>query len=828
MAGIPSTLAKFLVVLSMAGLIWGARVAHAGPVQSSEVAPSSTALTFVAQRTSGGEPAAVSVPRLVQFTGTLKDAAGRPVSGAASVTFAVYAEQDGGTALWSETQNVIADESGRFNALLGGATANGLPAELFGISAGTGIGTGVGAGSGAAQSRWLGITIARQAEMPRVLLASVPYALKAGDADTLGGLPASEYVTAKSLAQNNARLAAPFSGNSASTTIIAAPQNSAAAPATLPISNATPTGSGTTNYVPLWTSGTALGNSLLYQTGGKIGVGTTTPTETLDVNGNSIFRGSFQLPPGHDATTSAGYESHSFQFQASSYNSGTKASTTQSFGFRAEPLDNNTANPSAALDLFFIPNGGSEFVNTGVSWSSTGIMTFAPGQTFSGTSETLTGSLNLPTSTSSTTGTINIGGQTFISDFGGNTNTFVGAGNGTKVVNGVASSDTAVGGGALASLTTGMNNTATGASALEADSSGGYNTAVGEQALEFTSTADNNVAVGAFAGSANETGSSNIFIGANAQPASAGLTNAVVIGANAYVGTSNSIVLGGIPPYESKVGIGSSSPGHTLEVIDGGTGGAGVWVLSTVSGDNAIEGVQSATGGESNGGYFYTDSNAGTGVVGVNAAGGKAGYFAGDVQVTGNLSKGGGSFKIDDPIAPAEKYLSHSFVESPDMMNIYNGIATLDARGQAVVQMPEWFDALNRDFRYQLTALGAPGPRLYIAEKVHDNQFKIAGGKKGQEISWQVTGIRHDAWANAHRIPTEEEKPANEQGHYIHPELFGAPPEQGISAMHGAAVPSSLPSTAPALDPDTHRPAAAHAAALRSQSPSAKAVGGGN
>ncbi|HEY0703294.1 MAG TPA: hypothetical protein VGD60_11045, partial [Candidatus Acidoferrales bacterium] len=166
----------------------------------------------------------VSVPRLVQFNGTLKDAAARPVAGVASVTFAIYAEQDGGTALWSETQNVIADASGHYNALLGGATPAGMPAELFGTG----------------QSRWLGVTIARQPEMPRVLLASVPYALKAGDAETLGGLPASAYVTTQSLAtiKSGTTILAP-----GSTTIPIAPQNSssasgseAATPATLPIS----------------------------------------------------------------------------------------------------------------------------------------------------------------------------------------------------------------------------------------------------------------------------------------------------------------------------------------------------------------------------------------------------------------------------------------------------------------------------------------------------------------------------------------------------------------------------------------------------------------
>ena len=137
---------------------------------------------------------------------------------------------------------------------------------------------------------------------------------------------------------------------------------------------------------------------------------------------------------------------------------------------------------------------------------------------------------------------------------------------------------------------------------------------------------------------------------------------------------------------------------------------------------------------------------------------GYAGYFAGDVHVKGTLSKTAGSFRIDHPLDPTNKYLQHSFVESPDMMNIYNGNITLDDTGKAVVILPRWFEALNRDFRYQLTAIGAPAPNLYIADEVSGNSFIIAGGKPGTKISWQITGIRHDTYANSHRIKVELDK----------------------------------------------------------------------
>jgi hypothetical protein len=146
-----------------------------------------------------------------------------------------------------------------------------------------------------------------------------------------------------------------------------------------------------------------------------------------------------------------------------------------------------------------------------------------------------------------------------------------------------------------------------------------------------------------------------------------------------------------------------------------------------------------------------------------------AGLFFGHVRTTGNLSVGGtlskaaGSFKIDHPLEPKTKYLSHSFVESPDMMNIYNGVVVLDGEGTATITLPEWFQALNRDFRYQLTAIGGFAP-VYVSAEVGNNQFAIAGGKPGMKISWQVTGIRQDSYANANRIPVEELKPMDKIG----------------------------------------------------------------
>jgi len=212
---------------------------------------------------------------------------------------------------------------------------------------------------------------------------------------------------------------------------------------------------------------------------------------------------------------------------------------------------------------------------------------------------------------------------------------------------------------------------------------------------------------------------------------------------------------------------------------------------------NAEDGVWAiSTNGN---GLFAQGRNFGAYVTGTmhglyaDSASGQAGWFGGNVLVTGNLSKSGGSFKIDHPLDPANKYLSHSFVESPDMKNIYDGVTTLDASGAAWVELPEWFGALNSSFRYQLTSIGAPGPNLYIAQEISGNQFKIAGGEAGGKVSWQVTGIRQDAWANAHRIQVEEAKPEAERGHYLHPELYNQPETKSIQwALHPELMQRSL------------------------------------
>ncbi len=134
---------------------------------------------------------------------------------------------------------------------------------------------------------------------------------------------------------------------------------------------------------------------------------------------------------------------------------------------------------------------------------------------------------------------------------------------------------------------------------------------------------------------------------------------------------------------------------------------------------------------------------------------------------------------IDHPLDPENAYLSHTVVAAPEMMNIYSGTVILDETGTAVVELPSWFEALNQDVRYQLTAIGAPAPNLYIAQEIRNGLFTIAGSKPGMKVSWLVTGVRHDPYAQVHRLSVEAAKPAHERGSYLHPEAYGQSATKG-------------------------------------------------
>jgi hypothetical protein len=241
---------------------------------------------------------------------------------------------------------------------------------------------------------------------------------------------------------------------------------------------------------------------------------------------------------------------------------------------------------------------------------------------------------------------------------------------------------------------------------------------------------------------------------------------------------------------------GESSTGDGVHGSGTGSGGIGVYGI----GVNGVrgEGRDPNHTGVIGFGYYGTygaGTNTGVyanGPLGLYAStssfSGAAASFLGNVNVNGVLSKSSGAFLIDHPLDPANRYLAHSFVESPDMLNVYSGAARLNAKGKATVRLPRYFEALNKDHRVQLTPVGAPAPDLHLARKVDGNSFAIAGGRPGQEVFWQVTGVRQDAWANKHRIKVDTAKKAKDRGKFLNPEVHGARRSQGITFRKAATM----------------------------------------
>jgi hypothetical protein len=709
-------------------------------------------LPVAAQNTSStATSATATVPRLITFSGTLSHAAieadqsGVVLAPSAAptqvvaITFSLYAEETSSAPLWSEVQNVHVDSGARYTVQLGASKPDGLPMDIF---------TSV-------QAQWLGVQPQDHAEQPRVLLVSVPYALKSGDAETFGGKPPSAYALAP-LAETSLPGRGPTAvGNGGSHTQPNTPHP-------LPIS-----GSGTTNYVPLWTNASNLSSSVIYQspTGG-IGIGTTTPQGQLDVITNSALIG---ISGENLATSGSGV--------------GTGGHTKGSTGIGVFGVhDSSTGAGMGVSGLTFSPAG------VGVNGSATSTTGLAIGVSGASASSRGVGVFGVATSPGSAgNNSFGVEGQARDPDgAGGNfinsavTGEAIGVGaitdssSGRAVYGvGVTGSTTQVGlGNGITVGVWGDSGEGAGVGVVGTEDAGvavaGQNNSTTNAAGYFENTSTSGSAATGVEGKSNSSGSFGVY-GVN-----------TTSGYGVYGQSSTGVaILGACVPT------GSNSCFNGTAGLNTSTSGAanGVWALTMSPQGNAVYMVNSGGGNL----LFGTQSDGGNATFYVQGNG--SGYFGGAVQINGNLNvggtltKGGGSFKIDDPLDPANKYLSHSFVESPDMMNIYNGIVRLDAHGEAWVVLPDYFESLNRDFRYQLTSVGTPQPRLYIAREVSGERFKIAGGKPNAKVSWQVTGIRHDAWANAHRIPTEEDKPPQQRGTYLYPELFENRANQNTNAM---------------------------------------------
>ncbi len=459
-------------------------------------------------------------------------------------------------------------------------------------------------------------------------------------------------------------------------------------------------GGGTTNYIPLWTSSVDLGNSNIYQSGIKLGIGTINPQGALDVRDASDF---FAIQGANSRAGGIGVAGTS---GASHNGVGVYGISTNSTGFGV--LGSNKSPGGIAI-------GGTA--------ASGGIAIKGLAVSVSGTSSLLT--------------------ERPLAVWGS-----------TSQSNGVGLAGTADDGfGVL-----GINSSQ--------DSAAGF----------FQNTATEGLAAGVEGETSSATGYG--VYGVNTSGGGYGVYGVSTSGYGVYGTASTGVgILGACVPT------GSNSCFNGTAGLNTSTSGPanGLWGLTQSPQGNAVYLVNSGGGNL----IFGSQSDGGSATFYVQGNGG--GYFGGSVQINGNLNvggtltKGGGSFKIDDPLDPANKYLSHSFVESPDMMNVYNGNVTTDENGSATVELPNYFEALNRDFRYQLTVIGQFAQAM-VAEEISHNHFTIRTTQPSVKVSWQVTGIRQDAWANAHRIPTEEDKPAEKRGTYLYPELYDASADKNTDA----------------------------------------------
>jgi len=379
----------------------------------------------------------VVVPPLVNFSGVLTNVNGKPLAGVVGVTFALYAEQQGGAPLWLETQNVYPDKTGHYTVMLGSTTSTGIPPQIF--------------ASGGA--RWLGVQPEGQAEQARVSVLSVPYAMEAANAQTVGGLPASAFV-----------LAAPPSSPSAKTT----GQSAAAKPL---VTGTTPvtTAGGTVNAVPLWDSTSDITSSVITQTGSgstaKVGINTTAPSATLTVNGG---------------LSASGFYIGSNRFAFGSY----KAANAL-LGFAGNLTMTGAGNTGVGYKGLFSNTTGSSNTASGDS--------ALQGNT-TGSFNTASGYVAL---TSNTEGAYNTANGVY-----------------SLYLNVTGTENTASGAWTL-NNNNGSNNTADGMSSLSLNTTGSYNTATGYQALQSNTTGSDNTALG-YAANVGSGGLTNATaIGAN-------------------------------------------------------------------------------------------------------------------------------------------------------------------------------------------------------------------------------------------------------------------------------------------------------------------------
>jgi trimeric autotransporter adhesin len=357
-----------------------------------------------------------------------------------------------------------------------------------------------------------------------------------------------------------------------------------------------------------------------------------------------------------------------------------------------------------------------------------------------------------------------------------------------------------------------LGNSSTGGAGVNA--TGGNPGGPGVNATGGSGGVGVNATGGAGSVGVNATGGSGCGIGPSAPTcegvrATGGSSGSPGLAATGFSSGGNGVVAQGGNNSDGVVATGGAT-GPT------GTGGGGVLARggrSTDLGTGGVgirgEGGNSVNGNGGVGGGFVGGSGGNNGGTGVFAAGGSAtnsggkggvgllvrpgnsftgvdrplaGHFIdGDVNIDGGVIRALQKlFHIDHPLDPENKYLNHVSVESSEVLNIYSGNVTTDASGDAIITLPDWFEALNKDCRYQLTVIGTFAQAI-VAEKLKDNRFAIKTNASNVEVSWQVTGVRSDPATRKRPLVVEEAKSEIERGHYLSPGAYDQPEEKGIN-----------------------------------------------
>jgi len=297
-----------------------------------------------AQTTPLAASAPTVVPTLIPYSSTALGTDDMPLSGEKTITFQLFKDEQGGESIWAESQLIAIGSNGRYRVQLGASLPSGLPPSTF----------------ASGEGRWLEVQIAGQQPQPRVLLMSVPYAMKAADAATLGGLPASAFALAGS---SNASA-----------------QNSAS-PEIVPSSTVTATG-GTAGYLPVFSAASTIDDSLVFESGKNIGIGTKTPATTLDVAGATTLSGPVSVPTAAIGTSLSGAFSYPFSLTGSVFNPLTKTASNQTFEWQVIPILNDTSAARGLLSLNYQAGSGTPKNILGID--ANGEITFSPSQVFPG------------------------------------------------------------------------------------------------------------------------------------------------------------------------------------------------------------------------------------------------------------------------------------------------------------------------------------------------------------------------------------------------------------------------------------------------------------